>query len=261
MGSVLTSAPTWAIMLTVAILIVASNELGSYVSRSPLGRRIGQGLGSVVQAAAFTLVGLLLGFSFSLALARYDERRTTLVQEANAIGTTFLRTELLDRRSAAPLRRDLREYVAVRIDFALATTDPPRQLTDRDKSNEIQRHMWRLAVESTRRNPGPIISLFINSLNETIDLSATEDEVLNAHIPDIVMIGLFLIILIAAAMMGLSFERTNQRAIVAEVMYATVLALAIGLVFDLDRPQRGFVRISLEPMTTLQQEIQRQSGR
>lgn len=261
MGTALNGVPTWAIMLAVAILIIASNELGSCIGRLPSVRGISEGAGSAAQAAAFMLVGLLLGFSFSLSLARYDARRTTLVQEANAIGTTFLRTELLDRQSARALRRDLREYVGVRIDYALAAAQPSRQLLDGEESSAIQRRMWTVAANAARQNPNPITALVISGLNETIDLSTTEGEVLSAHIPDIVMIGLVLIILIAAAMMGLTFARTNQRAIVAEILYAVVLALAIGLVLDLDRPQRGFVRISLEPMMTLQQEIQRQSAR
>lgn len=257
MASILNSTPTWAIMLVVTVLIFGADEFGTYLGRSRLFQRAGTGPSAVVQAATFTLVGLLLAFAFSLALARYDARRAAFVQEANAIGTTFLRSELLDARTAAALRSDLRAYVGVRIDFARADADAARRARDGVRSEEIQRHMWELTMTSARRDSrSTTIPLLISALNEMIDLSTTESAVLTAHIPEIVMIGLMLIALIAAAMMGFSFGHEAHRPIGPKLLYAVVFALAIGLIFDLDRPQRGFVRVNLEPMLTLQHDIE-----
>jgi len=109
--------------LIVLVLIVAAGVGAFYVTRR-LHRSTGRDDApfGVILAAAFALVGLLLGFSFSLALSRYDARREVTVQEANAIGTTILRVHLLEPSIAAPMWSTLREYVQARIDFAAAGT-------------------------------------------------------------------------------------------------------------------------------------------
>jgi hypothetical protein len=256
MSTVLNAIPIWLIMVGVATLILMMNELGAYFGRLPAARNVAEGPSTVVQAASFTLVGLLLAFSFSLALGRYDARRAAFVQEANSIGTTFLRTELLGRGFAAAMRSDLRDYVELRIDFAKADADVPRRLRDSAASGAMQRRMWERAMQAARSDPhSTMVPLFISALNDTIDLSTTEGAILSAHIPDIVMIGLILMILIAAVMMGFNFGLKKQRAVGSKIMYALVLTIAIGLVSDLDRPQRGFVRVDLTPMVTLQRDI------
>jgi hypothetical protein len=256
MANFLDPIPTWVIMLGSALLLVAANELGFR-----LGRGKGPGLGpqepsAIVQGAAFTVLALLLGFSFALALGRYDARRSTLLREANAIGTTFLRADLLDAKTASAIRVDLRSYVAQRTAFARADSDPQQRLIADNRSAEIQRDMWRLAVSAARRDPrSTIIPLFTASLNDTINLSIEERAVLATHIPDIVIIGLLLIGVIASAMMGYGFGRLGQRAIVFKAAFAVVLAIALGLVLDLDRPQRGLIRVNLTPLQNVQQSI------
>jgi hypothetical protein len=253
MVNFLNPIPTWAIMLGSALLIFAMNEVGFR-----LGDRKGPGLASqdpstVVQGAAFTILALLLGFSFSLALGRYDARRTALVREATAIGTTFLRAKLLDANTTAAVRSDLRLYVAERIEFARADAKPQQRAVAQEKSTAIQRDLWRLAMQGARRDVrSTFVPLFIASLNDTIDLSTEEAAVLASQIPDIVIIGILLIAFIASAMMGYGFGRQGQRAIVFKALFALVLALALGLVLDLDRPQRGLIRVNLTPLLTVQ---------
>jgi hypothetical protein len=104
-----------------------------------------------VQAAAYTTLGLLLGFTFSLGLSRFDARRTVLVDEANATGTTYLRTDLLDARTASAMRGDLRLYLDERIDFALADADPAQRALVAARSSRLQRAMWTLAMGASRR--------------------------------------------------------------------------------------------------------------
>jgi hypothetical protein len=253
----LNPVPTWAIMLGSALLIFAMNEIGFR-----LGRGKGPGLSSqdpsaVVQAAAFSVLALLLGFSFSLALGRYDSRRTALVREAAAIGTTYIRARLLNARDAAAIRADLRWYVSQRIEFARADANPEQRAIADAKSSELQREMWGIAVDAAHRDPrSTIVPLFINELNDTFNLSTEEAAVLVAHIPDVVIIGILLIAFIAAAMMGYGFGRQGKRALAFKALFAVMLVLALGLILDLDRPQRGLVRVNLAPLQNVQRLMQ-----
>ena len=253
----LNPVPTWAIMLGAALLIFAMNEAGFR-----LGRRKGAGLTSqdpsaVVQGAAFTVLALLLGFSFSLALGRYDARRAALTREANAIGTTYIRARLLDSRDAETARTDLRVYVEQRIAFARADANPQQRMLADAKSLEVQRHLWDLSTQAARRDThSTMVPLFINALNDTIALSIEEAAVLSAHIPDIVIIGILLIAFIASAMMGYGFGRQGQRALAFKGLFAIMLAITIGLILDLDRPQRGLIRVNLAPLQNVQRLMQ-----
>lgn len=261
MVNFLNPIPTWVIMLGSAILIFAMNEIGFQFGRGRgpvLTSKGGPALPSldpaaVVQGAAFTILALLLGFSFSLGLGRYDARRAALVHEATAIGTTFLRAKLLDAKTAATVRGELRAYVAERLEFARADAKPQQRALAQERSTAIQRDLWGIATEVARRDPrSTIVPLFVASLNDTINFSAEEAAVLGSQIPDIVIIGILLIALIASAMMGYGFGRQLQRAVTFKVLFALVLALALGLVLDLDRPQRGLIRVSLTPLLTVQ---------
>lgn len=254
MTNFLDPVPGLAIMFASALLIFAMIEVGYR-----LGLKKGAGLGSadpsaVVQGTAFTVLALLLGFSFALALGRFDGRRATLVREANAIGTTYLRAQLLDVPTATAVRSDLRRYEAVRLSFAQADADPEQRARADRQSDVIQGDLWQLAVQSARRDArSTVVPLYIGALNETIDLSAEQRAILSTHIPDVVIIGLLLIAFIASAMMGYGFGRQGQRATVFKALFAIMLAIAIGLILDLDRPQRGLIRINLAPLQTLQQ--------
>jgi hypothetical protein len=249
--------PTWAIMLASALLIFAMNEVGFR-----LGLKKGPGLGAqdpsaVVQGTAFTVLALLLGFSFALALGRFDARRSALVREANAIGTTYLRTQLLDAPTATAVRADLRVYVAHRITFARADANPEQRADADAKSAGEQRDLWQLAMQAARRDPrSTMVPLYLAALNDAINLSVEERAVLSAHIPDVVIIGLLLIAFIASAMMGYGFGRQGQRAIIFKALFAIMLAIALGLILDLDRPQRGLIRVNLAPLQTVQRSME-----
>jgi hypothetical protein len=241
-------------MLVSALLIFAMSEVGFRLGRRKEASLDDSDPSSLLETTAFTLLALLLGFSFSLALGRYDARRGALLREANAIGTTFLRAEFFDAKTVSAVRADLRSYVAERIAYARADAQPDqRRLADRN-STTLQRDLWKLATQAANRDPhSTTVPLFIAALNDTINLSTEERAVLNTHIPDVVIIWLLLIAFIASAMMGYRFGHQGKRARIFEVVFAVMVALVFGLVLDLDRPQRGIIRINLAPLQSAQQ--------
>jgi hypothetical protein len=247
--------PTWGIAVGFVIIVVICGEIGFH-----LGTRAKSSLGespfAVLQAAIFGLLALLLAFSFSLGLARYDARRIEVAREANSIGTTYLRTQFLDTRAAPRMRGYLRQYVDSRIEFARAGVNDRMRLDGSHRSDALQRKMWDLAVaQSAVDKHSTFVALFVEALNDMIDQSAAEEAVLAAHIPDAVVIILAIVIAFASALLGIGFGRTDRRGSLAVVFFAVMLALVIATIFDLDRPQRGFIRVSLEPLQSLRQTV------
>jgi hypothetical protein len=240
-------------MLTSGLLIFAMSEAGFQLGHRWQPVLHGRDPSNVLQTTAFTLLALLLGFSFAMALGRYDARRVTLLHEANAIATTYLRAGLLDLKSALTVRSTLREYVAERLSFARADADPQQRAVADGRSAALGRALWGLAERVSNRDPRSTTTpLFVASLNEMLNLSAEERAVLSAHIPDVVILWLLLIAFIASAMLGYGFGREGKRVLVFKAIFATMVALVFGLVLDLDRPQRGIIRVNLAPLQAVQ---------
>ena len=254
MTNILDPVPTWAIMLVSALLIFAMSEVGFQLGRRRGPVAEGRDPSILVQTSAFTVLALLLGFSFSLALGRYDGRRSALLREANAINSAFLRAQVLDGQTASAERGDLLVYIDERLAYAQYDADPQqRQIADA-KSTALQRTMWNLAAAEGRRDThSTMVPLYIAALSDVIALSREEAAILNAHIPDVVIFWLLLIAFIASAMMGYGFGREGKRALAFKAVFALMVALTFGLVLDLDRPQRGLIRVSLGPMQAIQQ--------
>jgi hypothetical protein len=247
--------PIWGIAVALIVWIAICGELGFQ-----LGGRIKASLGEspfgILQAAFFGLLALLLAFSFSLGLSRYDARRIEVEREANSIATTFLRTQLLDAKTALLMRRDLRQYVDARIAFASAGVHDWIRADAVRRSDALQREMWGLAMtQSSSDKHSTMVPLFIAALNDTIDESGEEEDVLAAHIPDPVVIVLSIVIGFASILLGIGFGRTDHRGGFAIGFFAITLALVVAMILDLDHPQRGFIRVSLEPLQSLRQTL------
>jgi hypothetical protein len=245
--------PIWAIALGLVVWIAVCGEIGFH-----LGRRVkatlGEGPFGILQAAFFGLLALLLAFSFSLGLSRYDARRIQIQREANSIRTAFLRTELLDAKTAPLMREYLRRYVDARIAFAGAEINDRVRTHAVRRSDALQQEMWALAMAQAARDNHPtMLPLFIQALNDMIDEGGEEEDVSAAHIPDPVVIVLVIVMGFASLMLGIGFGRTDHRGGLEIVFFAMTLALVVTTILDLDRPQRGFIRINLQPLESLHQ--------
>lgn len=242
------------IIAAVTVMFMLFGELGfTYGRRRAAETGDDQPLG-VTLAAAYGVVALLLGFSFQLAINRYDTRRETLVNEANAIGATILRTKLFDEATGAAMRVKLREYVDARIDFSAAGADVAARQGPRERSARLQDEIWVLAMNAVRRDPRSTLSpLFVQTLNDMIDMSTKQEAVLNAVIPAPILIVLFIVVLAAGTLLGIDFGRKGSRAPVVTALFALMIMLVIFIIVDLDLPQHGLIRIDLSPLRALYQ--------
>jgi hypothetical protein len=241
------------IVLAVAVLILICSELGFRYGHRRADRLGAEESVGAILAAAFGVVALLLAFSFQLAVTRYDVRRETVVREANAIGTTILRAQLLDAPTRAQMLPMLRQYVASRIAFSEAGADAAGRTSADVGSDRLQRQMWTLAMSAAQRDPhSTLMPLFIATLNDTIDVSAEQSAALAAAIPAPILFVLLIIVLVSAVLLGIDFGRQGQRGIMPTLLFAFMLALSIYIILDLDLPQRGLIKVNLAPLTQLQ---------
>jgi hypothetical protein len=244
--------PTWLIAVALAILIGICGEIGFHIGARAKAS-LGESPFAVLQAAVFGLLALLLAFSFSAALSRYDARRGEVVREAKAIGSTILRAQLLGAPTAALMHSYLQRYLDARIAFAAAGIDERARTEAARRSVALQTRMWRLAVaQATSRDRSPMVQLFfIQALNDAIDQSQEQDALSTAHVPDSIVIVVIVVIAFASVLLGIGFGRTERRSILAITFFAIVISLIVATILDLDRPQRGFIRVSLEPLQAL----------
>jgi len=227
------------------------------------GRALGSSLGeasksqlSSFQGAMMGLLALLLGFSFALAESRFETRRHLVVEESNAIGTTYLRSQMLPEPHRTEVAKLLREYIDARLEFFQADVDEDRLKGAMEKSERVQRQLWSQALALAEKDPSPVpTGLFITPLNDVIDLHAERDAARQNHVPEI---ALWLLAVAAIGSMGLAGYGGGvggRRNLAHTITLALIISFVILVITDLDRPRRGLIKISQQSMIALRQSL------
>jgi hypothetical protein len=239
----------WLVIALVGLLagMLALLELGYRAGRRRLkkeGEKGATGLG-VVEGAVFALFGLLLAFTFSAGFSRFEARRVLAVDEANAIGTAYLRLDLLPQGAQAELRPLFRRYVGQRLEFY-------RKLTDRSAADSVlaetarmQSEIWSRAVAACYVEPQepskPI--LVLDALNKMIDITTTRLYAARTHTPQMIFVLLFALGLGCSAMAGYTMAAAGRRSTLHFVGFALIALLTIYVILDLEYPRLGFIRL------------------
>ena len=247
--------PLWAFFGAVLVLVLLSVEGGYRLGRSRRKRSEGEveaPVGAMV-GATLGLLAFMLAFTFGSAAERYDSRRQLVLDEANAIGTTYLRAGMLpDRRDE--VRRLLRDYVDTRLEAVRSgkIVDGIRQ------SEQLQEQLWAQAVTLGERNPGSIVvGLFVTSLNEVIDIHSKRLTAgVRNRIPGAIWLALLAVAVLALAAMGYHAGLAGPTRSLAQVAVALTFSVVIGLIGDLDRPQEGTLTVSQQALVDLRQSMQ-----
>jgi hypothetical protein len=211
-----------------------------------------------ISAAILGMLALLLGFTFSMALSRFDLRKQLVTQEANAIGTTYLRSRLLPE----PVKKDvgalLRNYVDTRLEFFRPGIDQGQLRSVSDRTQQLQRELWSQVPIAVEKDPREITTgLFIESLNEVIDTEAERLAAKENHIPQSILMLLFSVALMAVLGVGYGCGLARSRHLFSTTMLAALLMLVIVGIMDLDRPGRGLIKVGQNPMIRLQESLQK----
>jgi hypothetical protein len=247
--------PLWVLFLAAGALAWIALEggyrLGSWRHRRVLEEKDAP-VGAMV-AAILGLLAFLLAFTFSLAAARFDARRQVVLEEANAIGTAYLRTRLLPEPQRGEAARLLREYVDVRV-RAVREGKLAEAVAQSEKLHE---QLWSQAAAAAEKNPASIMTgLFVQSLNEVIDIHAKRLLVgARSRIPVSIWGGLLALAVVGMASMGYQAGLSATRRSPAMLLLIFAFAGVLSLIADLDRPQEGFLRVSQEAMTDLQRTM------
>ncbi|MBP1704657.1 MAG: hypothetical protein H6Q36_396 [Chloroflexi bacterium] len=247
--------PIIGIFLLFAALALAAYEIGFRVGRwwqerTPEEK---EGPTSMLVGSLLALMAFLLAVTMGMASDRFDARRGLVLDEANSIGTTYLRAGYLPSPAADQSRELLRAYVPLRVNVA----DRARLQANFVRSEEILDDLWAIAEDLARTEPGSeTLALYIESLNETIDLHETRvTAIVYARVPETVLILLILGAVLTVGMVGYSAGLTRRRSLITAVVLVIVLGAVITLIVDLDRPREGFLQVSQQPLIDLQQQI------
>lgn len=235
--------------LTAAAVLISSEigwRLGNYRRTLPRHEREAP-IGAVI-GAMLGLLAFLLAFTFGMAATRYDDRKSLVLQEANAIGTTYLRAEMLAEPERSQIQELLRTYAAMRVQGVTALMTPEV----RARTAAIHDQLWSKTVSATAGDAESELSaLFVSSLNEMIDLDATRVTAGRNRIPDSIWLALYSVALLTMAAMGYQFGLTGERSWPVTIMLTLVFTTVIILISDLDRPQAGFLQVSQQALIDL----------
>jgi hypothetical protein len=210
-----------------------------------------------VLASTVGLLGLLLGFTFSLAVQRYEARNQAVVTETNAIGTTYLRTWLLPADMQEETRVLLRRYVEVLIqEGQVPLADIAARTPLQNQATRISNQIWSQAIKAAERDPRLLTSgLFIQTLNDQIDATAARYAELSRHVPEIVIWLILVASLFATSLLGFASGISGERASTSAAILAVTLVLVFYLIITLDRPRSGPIRTNPQPVLSLVQSM------
>jgi hypothetical protein len=199
------------------------------------------------------LLAFMLTFTFGMAAARFEERRQLVLEEANAIGTAYLRTDFLDDSPRTKMRDLLRDYVSLHVDL---NKHPNRINDDIRQADQLLDSIWQVGADAAKTKQTPIMALLISAVNEVIDLKEKRTIAgLHAHVPGTVWLTLILVS--AAAMYGMGYY-CGRNGTSAKIEAATLImsySLVLVLAFDLDRSLEGTLKTDQQPILDVSRAI------
>lgn len=238
----LTSSIAYAVLLFVAM--ICFSEAGRQLARrrakrDPDGAWFGVG---VVDGAVFALLGLVVAFTFSGASSRFDSRRNLIVEEANAIGTAYLRLDLLPTPAQPALRRSFRQYLDSRISVYQTFPDVEAAKVALAHGKSLQGDIWTHALAGVEGSQ-PATMLLIPALNQMFDIANTRTMSMFIHPPPAIFVMLFGLALIASTLAGYSMANAKSRGWLHTIGLAAVTAIVFYVIVDIEYPRQGAIRI------------------
>lgn len=220
------------------------------------GQAAGAGAG-VVDGAVFALLGLLIAFTFSGATSRFDHRRGLIVEEANAIGTAYLRIDLLPAAAQPDMRESFRRYLDARLAAYRAVPDLDAVNAALARATALQQEIWRKAIAASTGSQAATM-LLLPALNQMIDITTTRAMAAKTHPPYILFGLLFALALLGALLAGHAMAGAKMRDWVHMATFALALAGAVYVILDTEYPRLGLIRVDAfdQVLVELRQSMQ-----
>jgi hypothetical protein len=266
--SLIWTVPLPVLFLVLTVLLILCHEIGIQIRRRVARRRaaspgaedaagkepVGEGGGGYLPAA-LGLLGLLIAFTFGMAIQRYDTRRTLVADEANAVRNAYLRIQVFDEPDRTMLSRGLLRWADVRVAFSTAR-DPRRIEAAEQQSLALATPLWNDALGAVNRKSIPLTWAMLDRATDLFNVAAARKTALDAHVPVTIMRALMLYALLCAGFMGYDVP-PGKRFLFASTVQFALLALAVTMIVDLDRPRSNLGAVSQAPLLRAVESIRR----
>lgn len=237
-------APLLALASFLGILVML--EWGRRLGRRALadaGKSAREGVGAV-EGSVYALAGLLIAFTFSGAVQRFEQRRHLVVQEANDVGTAWLRIDLLPADKQDPLRDMFRDYLDARLALYRSIEDPVASGAELARSNALQARIWSSAVAGCQAAASAsACNLLLPALNAMFDTCTTRTAVVMMHPPWVIYVLLWLFVLVSAMLAGHGMAGAAKRDLLHTVGYAAIMGAILYVIGDIEFPRLGLIRV------------------
>ena len=255
----LDNIPVWVLFIITTLVFSIAAELGFRVGKfihERLEREQNPMVGTIL-GASLGLLAFFLAFTFNMAGSRYDTRKQLVLDEANAIETTYLRAKLLPKPYRTEFQELLREYVDVRAQVQTGKMEIVKQAIV--KSEELHNQLWSKVVTLTENsNYSGITTLFIRSLNDVFDLHTKRVNAgLRNRIPISIFATLYFVAFLAMSMMGYQAGLSGKRSPIAGLVLILTFAIVLALITDLERPRQEIFSVSQQTMVDLKDKLSR----
>ena len=259
-SDVLLNQSLWAIGLEVLVLFAIVNAIGYRLGRrpgGPEGEEKRERMTGTITGAMLALLGFLLAISLSMADSHFQVRRRQVLDEANAIGTSFLRAQTIGGPHGTEIVRLLKDYAQLRLDFFAAGEDARRlDLVNRQTSN-LQQRIWDHASAIARAADTPVSALLLSTLNDTFDLATARRWGLEVRVPSYVISLLLVLSVLTMGLMGYYFGVCGVRYPALSAVLFVAFTVTVLLVMDLNRPRSGFIQAEQSPFIWLVEDLGR----
>ena len=226
------------------VVLMAAARVGYWSGKRARDDDMERSRAATWQTALLALAGLLIGFTFSLAASRFDRRKELVLAEANAIGTAYLRTQMLTDATRDDLRSVFRQYVDARLAFVGAGADRRRMHEALRQSAALEGQIWSRVAAAGRAQPQSLMtSLLVQATNDMFDAAASHVAAVQSPLPPTVFAVLVLATAAAMASIGFSCGLEKRASAHGMIVLPLLLGMVVLLVFDLANPRLGFMRV------------------
>lgn len=249
MSAILTDVAAWKIAVVLAVMMLAGWAFGWWRGR-PRGGEKREEAPSKFNDAVLALLGLLLAFTFSMSLARHEQRRQMVVSDSNAIGDFHTSVSLLEEPVRGKLQTVIRQYVEHRLLLTQTAGDEAILQQRLDEIQAMHRQLEALVKEAVDEGT-PVVVPLVNTLNELTSAHASRLSAMRDRLPPSVVLLLILAAIISMVLMGWQQGMSREWHPAAAVGFTALVCLVLWVTLDLNQPQRGLITVSQEPLQQL----------
>ena len=206
---------------------------------------------SMIIAATLTLLGLIIGFSFSMSIGRYDQRKNLEAEEANAIGTEYLRAELLPQPDAGRVQSLLKIYLEQRVHYYIARDEQELKAIDEETSH-TQAQLWAFMPRASAAEPTPPMALVVSGMNDVLNSSAYTTAAWWNRVPIAAWTLMAVIAICCNVLVGYSAHKSGGGAF---VILPLVVAISFLLIADIDSPRGGIIHVRPNNLSALSRAL------